>query len=205
MSWLYFFVVLLVILFFFLIFIIFSRLHLTIMYTNEKGNDHLTIKIRLWRFIHLEREVEINEEEAREKDQNEDERNLLKKLQELIEIVKNTFPYIQKFLQKCKIYQLKWDTIVGLSDASNTGIVTGLLWALKGNIIGYFSHYSQLEAHPEITITPNFHEANFFTTITCKVSVPIGQVIYVLSKLNRNNEEKMSHTLNNHLRKESVS
>ena len=65
----------------------------------------------------------------------------------------------------------------GAGDAAVTGSFTGILWALKGNVIGLVSNYFKLKQQPQIIVEPKFDQLMLNTSFSCIFSFRIGHAI----------------------------
>lgn len=95
------------------------------------------------------------------------------------------YTIIKKFLAKVSIHTFKWETTIGSDDAAFTGTICGILWAVKGHIVGLLSHLMKLKVNPHMTIEPTFERMEWKTSFTCIVSFRVGHAIYGAIKLIR--------------------
>ncbi|MBO8159952.1 DUF2953 domain-containing protein [Thermosyntropha sp.] len=101
----------------------------------------------------------------------------------------NNQPYDLKYIEEnYKIYkyvlknivveQLKWNTILGMKDAFQTAIITGILWAVKGNILSILSSLSKIKSI-FIDIRPDFTGENKNSEFFCILNISIAHIIII--------------------------
>ncbi len=73
--------------------------------------------------------------------------------------------------------KLVWSTRVGAGDAARTAVLVGLLWGVKGSIVGYFTHVWDFEGEPELAVEPNYDEVGMESTLHCIVKFRLGDII----------------------------
>ena len=101
----------------------------------------------------------------------------VKSAKELLHRVVHLHLIIKKFMKHISIHELNWSSSIGVGDAAATGMATGLLWSLKGAIVGILSVYMKLKSSPNLNITPFFQESLMRTRVVCIFSFRIGQAI----------------------------
>lgn len=70
-----------------------------------------------------------------------------------------------------------WNTRFGTSDASVTGVVSGLLWSMKASIICRLAKQIRFISQPVIRVCPDFEDTKFITKFECIFSLRLGNVI----------------------------
>lgn len=81
------------------------------------------------------------------------------------------------FFKKTSMTNCEWVTKIGLQDASISGTLTGMIWAIKTVILGSISHLVLLKTIPTIEVYPLFNNDSFESEIHCIISFRIGHVI----------------------------
>ncbi|KXG76835.1 DUF2953 domain-containing protein [Thermotalea metallivorans] len=85
----------------------------------------------------------------------------------------NIFSYIRK---KIVLESLSWKTEFGIGDAAVTGILSGMLWGIKGTLFAII----QKHIHPKnisFHVVPYFDQEIFQTRIHCIITLKIGYAI----------------------------
>ncbi|KGP90217.1 hypothetical protein N780_06280 [Pontibacillus chungwhensis BH030062] len=184
----------------------FSRLYITLTYLHSSDRDFLKVELRLWKWIRIKKEVPMmaldkedlslktkEKTEVGNKNKGEQEKsytpeevfNRIQSIQDLITRVVGLHKIIRRFLRKVHVHTLLWDTQVGTSNASITGLVCGGIWSLKGTLVGVISNYMKLQATPEIYVTPYFQQKHSQTRLECMISFRFGQAIYAVLQVVR--------------------
>ncbi len=101
----------------------------------------------------------------------------IRQAKEFLEHVVNLRGIVKRFINHITIHKLEWNSSFGLGDAAGTGMATGVLWSLKGSIVGILAHYMRLKSKPVIDITPHFLENVVRTNVICIFSFRIGHAI----------------------------
>ncbi|MEJ9371808.1 DUF2953 domain-containing protein, partial [Schinkia azotoformans] len=101
----------------------------------------------------------------------------VRQAKEFLEHVVNLRGIMKRFINSITIHKLEWNSSFGLGDAAQTGMATGVLWSLKGSIVGILAHYMRLKTKPVLAITPHFLENVVRTKVICIFSFRIGHAI----------------------------
>lgn len=103
--------------------------------------------------------------------------NNMRKMNEWIKHIGQLHKIVRRFLRKVRINQLSWHSELGIGDASHTGEAAGMVWMMKGLIIGTAANYMSLAAHPNLSVTPHFQQMLLQTHFTCMISFRVGHAI----------------------------
>ncbi|MDD4766035.1 MAG: DUF2953 domain-containing protein [Desulfotomaculaceae bacterium] len=108
---------------------------------------------------------------------------LFKILHNAIIGIKKYYPAILYLFRHIKLRRFHWQTEIGAAEPSQTGILTGTVWGLKGFVFSYiYRVFTAGEANPVINVTPNFKKACFNTSLDCIFEVRIGHIIFTSLK-----------------------
>lgn len=105
------------------------------------------------------------------------------KANDLLKQVVGLHTIIRKFLNKVIVTKLEWESVIGVSDAASTAVLTGALWAVKGSFIGFVSANTQLRETPYVMVTPHFNMPISQTSFQCMIHFRVGQAIFAGIKL----------------------
>jgi hypothetical protein len=178
-----------------------TTLHIKIEFTHTQDNDHLRATLRAYKFLSYSIDVpmvKVDKEDGSlqyEKQQNPSskaqqsepiDRNKITPT-EIINRIQNMYDFLQKvvglhiivriFLRKITVHKFVWNTWIGTGDAAFTGMLTGGVWSLKGNIVGLVGHFMKLKGEPELSVTPFFQQKTSQTKLLCMFSFRIGHAI----------------------------
>ncbi len=152
--------------------ILFSKLRLTVSYCKNEGEKpefsvtvsllgKIIIKKNNSNIKHTEKRIDLSnaEKESEEKDKKLIEK--LKTLAESFSIVKNVYSKNRRSIKKCILAE-KLDIYIkfGLFDAMQTGIATGIVWALLYNMLSLISAVGTVYEHG-FEVEPVFDKAGF--------------------------------------------
>ncbi|MDD4334435.1 MAG: DUF2953 domain-containing protein [Desulfotomaculaceae bacterium] len=97
--------------------------------------------------------------------------------------IKRYHPVIVYLFRHIKLSRFHWQTEIGAEDPSQTGILTGTAWGIKGFVLSFaYQMFAVHEANPVINVTPNFKKACFNTSLDCIFEVRIGYIIFTSLK-----------------------
>lgn len=84
---------------------------------------------------------------------------------------------VQGMEQKGRFTRFVWFSTLGLPDPALTGVLYGLVWELKGTIMGVLQSGYELSCQPRIKLTPSFLHSGFDTLIDCIFKIRLGHII----------------------------
>lgn len=73
--------------------------------------------------------------------------------------------------------EFRWVTRFGVGDPALTGLLTGVVWSIKGTVFGLLNRNMRLLREPVIRVDPDFQSFTFRTTVRCIVRVRLGDII----------------------------
>ncbi|XJZ26488.1 DUF2953 domain-containing protein [Bacillota bacterium Lsc_1132] len=189
------------------VFVLLTKLTISIKYFHQNDNDDLKIEFRAWfGLIKYKKDIplikvdddspsvilkgkrKVGPQET-VSDQNINKItprkviSSLKNYQEILEHVIHFHVVLRKFLRKVTIKQFRWSTAIGVEDAALTGMMAGGLWTIKGSVLGLLSHYFRMKEQPEIMVVPNFQQMIMHTELECMFQFRIGHAIVAGIKL----------------------
>ncbi|HWO97315.1 MAG TPA: DUF2953 domain-containing protein [Bacillus sp. (in: firmicutes)] len=208
-----------------LIFIIFiSKLRIQINLNHVQSNDFYQIKFSLWfgliRYtykipvVKIDKDsptVVVNEEmkagnPSQEKGQQDhwkdysiqDAIRLLEDAKDFLKHVVGFHKIMKRFLSHVSVERIRWNTVVGVGDAMYTGVAVGVVWSLKGSIMGIISQYMRLKDHPIMEVLPSFQYPVSETRFQCMISFRIGHAILTSLRILKH-WKKFRHKRTEHL------
>jgi len=97
--------------------------------------------------------------------------------------IKYDLEALGKLLNMIHIHKIKWATTIGLDDAQLSAIISGVIWAIKGQIMAFlFNRIKQVE-RPIMDVRPVFQGWAFSTHFTCMISFRIGKTILAVYRI----------------------
>lgn len=179
-----------------------SWIRVLISFTRLDGNDELTVdahalfglvKLRytipIMRLRSLQEGLELKTERV---DKNENEMNSEREHAVTLHKIRQAFANARLLLEHCfqfnewlrgvvsrvRCTSLVWNTAVGLSDAAQTAIATGVLWSLKTSLLSWLLRRLRLETQPRLKVMPAFNQWQFTTELLCKLQIRLGTVLF---------------------------
>lgn len=96
---------------------------------------------------------------------------------DIVNITRLYGKYIFELLKKVRLRRLTWHTEIGTGDSSQTGLLTGAVWGLKGIMLTAFCRIlSPGGAIPVVEVRPSFDKACFNTVLDCAFEVRLGHL-----------------------------
>ncbi|WP_162463130.1 DUF2953 domain-containing protein [Paenibacillus psychroresistens] len=181
-----------------------SRLRVHIFFSRVKDNDHFFVHLKLlgglisykmdvpileYRglfggfAIKMKSILRITKKEMQPKKQKEQftpERisDIYRWGRVLLAHVREFTSWLHHMLTHVKCTEFRWNTRLGIGDAAETALATGMLWAVKSTLFGYIFQYVHLEAKPKLSIQPQYNHPEFSTEFSCHASIRIGYLFY---------------------------
>lgn len=180
-----------------MLFVFLSRVRISIYYKREAENDRIKVEIGLLNGLLPFRlkipSLKVKEDGIAYKETAQSTLNTTKKkrrllslrdlkeyhivVQEAIENIVGLQKIIKRFLAKMQIIRFHWNTRIGTGDAAETGILSGIVWGIKGIFVYFLARFLQLNVTPHIRIEPSFMQACLQTEFECIVRFRIGNAI----------------------------
>ncbi|MDB5054399.1 MAG: hypothetical protein JWM44_2449 [Bacilli bacterium] len=91
--------------------------------------------------------------------------------------------WLKQTLMHVKCTEFRWDTRVGIGDAAETALTTGVIWAVKSSLFGYVFHYVKLDTKPIISVQPQYNDMEFSTKLSCVAKIRIGYMLFAFLRL----------------------
>jgi hypothetical protein len=95
-------------------------------------------------------------------------RSIKESFDNMLTLLKNCFGFhkwLVDTLSHVRCTRLEWTTHVGVGDAPETALVTGMIWGLKSTMLGFVFRFIKLEARPAIHVVPRYNKAEFSTNV----------------------------------------
>jgi hypothetical protein len=184
----------------------FSDIRLKIRFSHTEGDEYLSVDARglygLLRYRYAvpiiywsEEGLRIKKEKINRNGLQGDEKLTINrdKVEDFFHRSKLLLSYTARLLEWTKgvmahtvCTEISWVTRVGLGDAADTAITTGVVWGLKTSLLGYLFRYIRLEAKPALSVQPQFNRMQFSTEGVCVMKIKVGYALYaVFLLLNR--------------------
>lgn len=101
-------------------------------------------------------------------------RKLYRQIQRAVRNYKKIMHCLNKYIECRHFY---WKTRFGYEDAALTGIMAGVMWALKTYILCDMSKRCQITTKPVICVEPIFNKHILEINFECIFSIRLGQII----------------------------
>lgn len=185
-----------------IIFLLFSRINVSINYSfldsKQSGTIHIFfLKIPLYR-----KNIQSNENKQYSiLEMLDGIPDQLHEVKFFLKTIKDTIPSVYWTLNRLKITQMDWHTNVGAGEASSTGMVTGSIWSLKGLLIAFLRETSYVACSLHVNVNPYFQHQILSSQIKMKFSIRLGQAILGGLKIMRSFSKRKEIAIKLHERK----
>lgn len=95
-------------------------------------------------------------------------------------LLANIFNFSEWFtetLTHMRCTKLRWVTYIGIGDAPDTAITTGIVWGLKSSLLGYVQKFIHLDSTPLMAVNPQYNRTHFSTEMSCILKIRLGYAI----------------------------
>jgi len=84
----------------------------------------------------------------------------------------------QEMEKRGKFSRFAWGTVLGLEDAALTGTATGILWGMKGTMIGLLQRSYKFDRNkPHVMVLPSYNIPGWETMLDCIFDIKVGHII----------------------------
>ncbi|MCM3759642.1 DUF2953 domain-containing protein [Alkalihalobacillus oceani] len=194
MRW---FLIIIIILALLLLLIMVTKLTISIIYRHLKDDDLLEVIVHVWGMrvytfsapviqlddtslsLIVKEEQKVGPKKTN-KTQSFTIHTLLNDIQlfnDLVHHVVGLHQITKRFLRHVTLNQLDWHTVFGVGEAAMTAQLSGVIWGLKGSIVGLISHYVKVRQLPKLQVDPRFQEVITQVSFSCMFSFRIGHAI----------------------------
>ncbi|WP_438445553.1 DUF2953 domain-containing protein [Gorillibacterium sp. sgz5001074] len=179
-----------------------SNVKIQIFYSRVEDNDRFYVLVRglyglvrykyevpIIKFRGLHKGIDFKSEKVNELNSslidesvgNIDREKILRYYDKFKRALQATFDmkeWVKDTLAQTCCTDMKWITRVGIGDAPETAITTGLVWTVKSSILGYLFKFIKRDVKPDIRVIPMYNQTVFSTEISCIAQIRLGQAIF---------------------------
>lgn len=181
-----------------IIIVLITKVYITVDYIHHSDDDSLTVRFRVWKILTYTYKVpviaiepesasvllkeekqkgRVTEQESEKKVTKKDILDRFKFFEHLIKNIEHFHRILNRFLSHMTVSRFEWHTRFGLGDAAWTGIATGAVWGIKGNVLAFVSHHMNLLAQPQLSVEPIWHSEDSEISLSCMISFRIGHAM----------------------------
>ncbi|MGF7050366.1 hypothetical protein J2T13_004904 [Paenibacillus sp. DS2015] len=132
--------------------------------------------------IKVEKKNNIKESKDETKKTRVDKRKIDYWQTQFIKILEATDSFLiwmKKTLSHVSILKLDWSTNISAGDAAYTAIATGMVWSIKGSLVGWLSYHMGMRTAPRLFVVPVFDDKpQFSTELSCIAQISCGYAMY---------------------------
>lgn len=158
------------------------------------GLVSLRYDIPLIQFISLTRGVQVKVGEENKNIPMEDKEddatitwekinNSYDKFMKFLSEVSDYFYWLKQTMAKIHVTEFNWYTRLGIGEAPETAIATGMAWAVKSTVAGWLFQFVKLRKAPQLSVVPMYNRTLFSTELSCITKIRTGNAIIAGLKL----------------------
>ncbi|MFS8512834.1 Protein of unknown function [Planifilum fulgidum] len=106
-----------------------------------------------------------------------------RRFQSLKRRVRDLNDTIRLFLRHVTCERLEWATTIGTGDAAETGVLTGMAWAIKTALVQAVGRHVRWARPPALDVRPSFGERRLQSHLLCIVRFRLGHLILAVTRL----------------------
>lgn len=177
--------------------IISSSIHIRVHYTRQRDNDNLIFDLRALFGIYRHRykipivqfseaskglvlqteqvNVKTNEKTSAKKEKITYERvvEFYKNAKLLVANAFHFTDWLRHTLKRVRCVKFRWCTEIGVDDAAQTGLLTGVVWGVKTSILGLIFNRITMDAKPQIAVNPQYNHPQFTTDLFAEAKISV--------------------------------
>lgn len=114
------------------------------------------------------------------KKENITKRSIKESFDNAMELLANCFHFhdwLTVTLTHVKCIQFDWKTSVGIGDAPETAVATGMIWGLKSTMLGFISRFIKLNARPKLQVIPQYNQTRFTTEVLVRLQISVWFIL----------------------------
>lgn len=93
--------------------------------------------------------------------------------------------WTKQTMKHVSVTELRWSTRIGLKDAPQTAILTGVIWGLKSSIVHLGAKNTMLRTQPKLHVFPLYNRQHFSTEVIVVGHIRVWQATLAGMKLLR--------------------
>lgn len=108
----------------------------------------------------------------------------------------------KKLLKSIRVQSFNWNTSIGLGEAELTGLSTGILFSLKGILLGILTTYVTFSKDIRMNVTPIYQGEGINSELNVRLSFRLGKLIilfipiyFILRRIQKEKEIQLEHHL----------
>ncbi|RKN84635.1 DUF2953 domain-containing protein [Paenibacillus ginsengarvi] len=86
--------------------------------------------------------------------------------------------WMRKVLARVVCKDLRWTTHIGLGDAADTAVTTGIVWGVKTSVVSYLFRHVRPETMPQLSVQPHFNSLKFVTEANVLFKIKTVYALY---------------------------
>jgi hypothetical protein len=95
----------------------------------------------------------------------------------ILESTFHLYGWMKQTLAKVECTKVSWQTRIGVGDAPQTAITTGIVWGFKSSLLGFVFSYIRLRTQPHIQVFPQYNSPQFSTEATFAGRIRLGYAL----------------------------
>lgn len=183
-----------------IIILLFSSVRIDFRYQRKGENDEAVItffalgrliryqkKLSQWMWEGVDEGIKYKTKQQGKPEEKQVTQETLERAREfyrlMIDRIDHFVHILKQFLHRVTCEKLQWKTFIGTGDAAETGILVGVAWGVKTNLIAMFSSLIQWKQPPEIEVFPCYAESRLDIDFHSVIRFRIGYALLALQRI----------------------
>ena len=113
-----------------------------------------------------------------------------------IDVAKWVLVWLRKLMFHIECTKWNWHTTIGTGDPVSVAITSGIIWGIKGSLLGLASQYMRLTGKPIMQVQPLYNVEFFNSEWSCVLKLKLGQalvaavVVQIRLRMNKKQDKK---------------
>jgi hypothetical protein len=104
-------------------------------------------------------------------------KEMFEKFRELLTHCFHFNEWLKDTLKHIHCTRIFWKTEVGVGDAPETAVTTGMVWGLKTSLLAVVFRFIKLDAQPELHVVPQFNQTKFTTQLLLLAYIRVFHIL----------------------------
>lgn len=174
----------------------FSTIYLEVDFLHNREKNRADIYISLWfpwlrlhfaipkiNWKGMEKEVEIEVDSQIQEEEILLNEEKIEQFKEWLDKLIDPMIHVRRFLKRVHCQCFNWKTVFGTGDAMETGIIAGIVWMIKSNLLAFLYSILQWDNKPKLEVLPVFSQPELEISFHSIVRFRMGHAIIATTSL----------------------
>lgn len=115
--------------------------------------------------------------------------HVFERMKEILQATLGMKEWIKETMAHVTCTDLRWDTRIGIGDAPETAITTGVIWTLKSSVLAYLFQFLCRDTRPRVRVMPQYNQNTFSTDFSFDARIRMTHAMWsgirLVSRVNK--------------------